>query len=222
MKLKLTRDEKGLCIVDSENHFKPFTIDFNNPALQYRILHNPQKEGLPKALALKPGKSLKILDATAGLGRDAFLIAALGYEVTLLERNHLLFSLLEDALARARLQENLCNIVAKMHLVQGDSIAFLQKANAGAYDVIYCDPMFPERKKSALVKKDMQIVQALVGVDTDIEDLLAIARQKARNRVVVKRPRQYQKLSARPCFSYQYPTCQYEVFLCNRLDKQNQ
>ena len=55
-------------------------------------------------------------------------------------------------------------------------------------DVVYLDPMFPHRKKSALVKKEMRVFQQLLGSDDDADSLLAPARELAGKRVVVKRP----------------------------------
>ena len=48
--------------------------------------------------------------------------------------------------------------------------------------------MFPHKKKSALVKKEMRAFQQLLGADMDSARLLEVALNYAGKRVVVKRP----------------------------------
>jgi 16S rRNA (guanine1516-N2)-methyltransferase len=64
--------------------------------------------------------------------------------------------------------------------------------------VIYLDPMFPPRQKSALVKKEMRVLHDLVGADTDAEQLFDAARATSIRRIVVKRPRIAPALSRVP------------------------
>ncbi len=64
------------------------------------------------------------------------------------------------------------------------------------------DPMFPERQKTALVKKDMRIFHELVGADEDADALFEWACQQPANRYVVKRPLHAPSLaSAKPTMS---------------------
>jgi 16S rRNA (guanine1516-N2)-methyltransferase len=168
---------------------KPFHIDFNDPALQKRMRQFGAKQLLAKAVGYKPGKPLKIIDATAGLGRDSLLLASLGCEVTMLEQSPVLAALLQEALEQSQ-QTPLAEITNRLQLVHTDSAAFLKNYQQ-AVDTIYLDPMFPERKKSALVKKDMQILQDLIGHNDDNQNglLLESALAAGAKRVVVKRPR---------------------------------
>src|SRR5690606_5526316 len=106
-----------------------------------------------------PHDHYKILDATAGWGRDSFILASLGFEVTMIERSPIVAVLLKDALKRAANNE----ACKRMHLIQDDAVHYLQPlAEKNRPDVIYLDPMFPARKKSALVKKEMALLQTLL------------------------------------------------------------
>ncbi|MCD5362246.1 MULTISPECIES: class I SAM-dependent methyltransferase [Chromobacterium] len=145
-----------------------------------------------KAIGLKGAKELPyVVDATAGLGRDSFVLAGLGCRVTLVERSPVAAALLADALQRAAGHPDTADIAARMHLVHASSIAWLASLNeAERPDVVFVDPMFPDTdKKSAAAKKDMQAFQQVIGDDQDSAALLQAAIAAAKNRVVVKRPR---------------------------------
>ncbi|MCP9760752.1 16S rRNA methyltransferase [Aquitalea sp. S1-19] len=145
-----------------------------------------------KAIGLKSAKTLpSVVDATAGLGRDSFVLASLGCQVTLLERSPVAAALLFDALDRARSHADTADIAARMTLVHANSIDWLSTlAPEQSPDVVFVDPMFPDTdKKSAAAKKDMQAFQQVIGDDMDSAALLAAAWGAARKRVVVKRPR---------------------------------
>jgi 16S rRNA (guanine1516-N2)-methyltransferase len=130
-----------------------------------------------------------MLDATAGLGRDAFVLAELGCSVTLIERQALIAALLEDGLLRAQADPEVAPIVARMCLLCGNAIELMAAWASEPPQVIYLDPMFPHRDKSALVKKEMRLFRPLAGNDDDAPALLAAALKLATHRVVVKRPR---------------------------------
>lgn len=134
-------------------------------------------------------QTLRVLDATAGLGQDAYVLAGLGCELQLLERSPVIHALLEDGLARAAASPEAAELTSRMILLAGDSIHWLGEQSGPVADVIYLDPMFPHRDKSARVKKEMELFRPLVGADEDAADLLAAALEKAEYRVVVKRPR---------------------------------
>lgn len=154
------------------------------------------KELLIQAVGLKPHRPLRILDATAGLGRDSFVLAAHGAQVTACERHPLLAALLADALTRARADAQTAPIAAAISLHVGEA----KNQFSTGFDVIYLDPMFPERQKSAAVKKDLQVLQMLL-TDAPVQDeadLLAQALIYAK-RVVVKRPRHAPRLGNLPC-----------------------
>lgn len=170
---------------------KPFYIDFADPSFLYRLKRISMKnELIAKAMGAKPKQGLSIVDATAGLGRDGFILAALGFKVTLLERSPVLFILLKDALERARKNTFLQHVVDRITLIHADSIRWLtKKCYTIQPDIIYLDPMFPERQKSAQVKREMILLQSLVGKDIDADDLFKKALACAAKRVVIKRPK---------------------------------
>lgn len=152
-----------------------------------------QREMLVKAARVKGVERPHAVDATAGLGEDGFLLAAAGFEVTLCESDPVIAALLADALERASHDASLASVAARMHLVEGDSCDTLA-APAGdlqaAPDVVYLDPMFPGRTKSAAVKKKFQLIHGLERpCEPDAEEALMRAALAARPRkIVVKRP----------------------------------
>lgn len=149
----------------------------------------------------------QILDATAGLGRDAFIFAKLGCDVSLLERH----PLLADQLTRA--WENLEDPILKqrLHVYHQDALIFLQ--DCPMFDVVYLDPMFPENHRTALAKKEMQTLQSIVGYDPDSDQLLALAKTKATRRVVVKRHKRSPFLAGEaPDLSFKGKSTRYDVY----------
>lgn len=185
-------DENGLGLqVTGKGAPGPVRAEFVTGKAGYRREHGGGTGQLvAKAVGLKKARQpLHVLDATAGLGQDAFVLASLGCRLTLFERSPVIHALLSDGLARASLNDQSSPIVARMTLQSGNSIDWLAQANAGVADVIYLDPMFPHRDKSALVKKEMQVFRTVVGDDDDSPTLLEAALAMATYRVVVKRPR---------------------------------
>jgi Protein of unknown function (DUF548). len=151
-------------------------------------------QSIAKAVGLGKSKHITVLDATAGMGADAFVLATLGCKVTLLERSPVVQLLLEDGLRRALSyaeseDPELETILRRMTLIKSDSLAYLRALPEDSTQVVFLDPMFPERKKSAEVKKEMKSFHSLVGKDEDADALLALALRVANNRVVVKRPK---------------------------------
>lgn len=168
----------------------PVRVDFvAGAAAHRRQFGGGSGQMIAKAVGIQSGVRPTILDATAGLGRDAFVLAGLGCEVTLVERNPLIAALLEDGLMRARGDAEVGPIVARMRLVKGNAVALMRTWSGETPQVVYLDPMFPHRDKSALVKKEMRIFRPLVGDDDDAPALLEAALALASHRVVVKRPR---------------------------------
>ena len=169
----------------------PVYVDFVEGALAHRRRFGGGRgQTIARAVGLKGGANPRVLDATGGLGRDAFVLASLGCSVTLLERSTVVAALLEDGLMRAMRDAELGPWIGqRMHLVHADALVWMAElAEADFPEVVYLDPMFPHRSKSALVKKEMRLFQQLVGADTDADALLAAAQRIARKRVVVKRP----------------------------------
>ena len=162
-------------------------VDFASGAASYRRMHGGGKnEAIAKACGLNKKRELSVLDATAGLGRDAFVLASLGASVTLVERNPAVAALLCDGLRRAQQVDELSWVQQRMLLLHCGALQALQQH--AAVDVVYLDPMFPAREKTALVKKEMRAFHDVVGSDTDADMLLQPALQLAQKRVVVKRP----------------------------------
>ncbi|MFP3979364.1 class I SAM-dependent methyltransferase [Marinobacter sp. KMM 10035] len=190
-------DENGLCLqVAGKGAPGPVRAEFVTGKMGYRREHGGGSGQLvARAVGLQKAKAgLHVLDATAGLGQDAFVLASLGCRVSLFERNPVIHALLADGLARAALNMDCAPIIARMTLRAGSSIDWLTSAEEASdtpdvADVIYLDPMFPHRDKSALVKKEMQVFRTVVGDDDDSEALLNTALATATYRVVVKRPR---------------------------------
>lgn len=127
------------------------------------------------------------VDATAGLGEDSFLLAAAGFEVLLFERDPVIAALLADALERARRASATAEIAARMTLAGSDSTEGLRHLDR-APDVVYLDPMFPERRKSAAVKKKFQLLHHLERPCDDADALMDAALAAHPKKIVVKRP----------------------------------
>jgi 16S rRNA (guanine1516-N2)-methyltransferase len=174
-----------------ENAPGPVYVDFvGGKAGHRRRSGEGRKQPLARAAGLKHGANPSVVDATGGLGRDAFVLATLGCDVRVIERSPVIAALLDDGLTRARADAATAPIAARLQLIRADARDYLAVlADAERPDVIYLDPMYPHRTKSALVKKEMRVFRALIGDDEDAPALLAVALLRARKRVVVKRPR---------------------------------
>jgi 16S rRNA (guanine1516-N2)-methyltransferase len=166
-----------------------------------------------KAVGLQSGARPTLVDATAGLGRDAFELARLGCTVTLIERVPVIAALLEDGLRRAREDAELGPIAEPIRLLGGDAIELLRTWPDEPPEVIYLDPMFPLREKSALVKKEMRVFRAVAGDDDDAPALLAAALALATHRVVVKRMRKAPAIEgAKPGYALEGKTSRFDVY----------
>ena len=156
-------------------------VDFLANSITYRQQHGGgTKEPLARAVGIKPNIRPSILDATAGLGVDSYLLAGLGCDVRMIERSPFLAALLQDGLDRAA--------VVNPVLLCGEAIKLIAK-DENKVDTIYLDPMYPHRSKSALNKQEMRIIREIVGEDTDADRVFLAAMEYAVKRVVVKRPK---------------------------------
>ena len=161
---------------------------FIEGAILHRLKYGKGRgHNLAKAVGMKSNKNRTIVDATAGLGYDSFILASLGANVTLIERSEKIHKLLQEGINEAKeYGGHISSIVNRMDLIFGDSKIIIPKLSP---EVILVDTMYNERKKSALVKNNMRLVREIVGSDLDQIELIKIALECAKNRVVVKQPR---------------------------------
>lgn len=162
-------------------------VDFVGGAVGHRFRSSEgRSQPLARAAGLTRDVMPDIVDATAGLGRDAFLLASLGAKVTLIERSAKMHDLLAEGLARAAAEGGrYAETVARMTLLHGDSRVLLPALKP---QVVLVDPMHPPRGNTALVKKEMRQIREIVGTDPDAEELMHVALEAALNRVVLKWP----------------------------------
>lgn len=155
------------------------------------MLHRVSDGRLAHEMLVRAAKTtetdLKGIDATAGMGEDAFLLAAYGYDMTLYEQNPVVAVLLKDALRRAKKHPQLKEIAGRMKLVEGNSVEEL-KTRVDAVDLIYLDPMFPGRQKSGLINKKLQLIQKLEPPCSDEVELFETAIGANPSKIIVKRP----------------------------------
>lgn len=189
-------------------------VDFVEGAVAHRLRFGGGRgQDLAKAMGLRAGKTPMIIDATAGLGRDSFLLASLGAQVTLIERSEEMHMLLADGMERAAKQGGqFSEIIGRMTLLKGDAKDFIPDLYCEA---ILIDPMHPDRKNSALVKQDLRQVRDIVGSDEDAGDLVSLAIKHARNRVVLKWPAKADPMEGVQKCTHQIrgKTTRYDVFM---------
>ena len=209
--LYLYADSEGisLCKAGEKGRVR---VDFVGGGAQYRRLKGG---GELIAKAVNHTACPSVIDATGGLGRDAFVLAAQGLPVSIIERHPVVACLLSDGLKRARAAEETSAIAERMTLHYGDAVRLLSDlVAAGRPDVVYLDPMYPEQQKSAAVKKEMAYFHGLVGAAQDEAALLAAARTVARKRIVVKRPRLGVFLNGEePAYQYAGKSTRFDVYL---------
>ncbi len=203
----------------------PILVEFTEGAVDHRRKFGGGKgQMIAKAVGIKAGVYPHVLDATAGMGKDSFVLATLGCQMTMLERSPIVQVLLQDGLKRAqsyaREQDiELLQVIERMALVQQDSRAYLELLAPEQFpDVIYLDPMFPERTKTADVKKEMAAFHSVVGKDEDADALLPLALSKVNYRVVVKRPRKAPFLNNQtPSYQLEGKSSRYDIYTIKKL-----
>lgn len=191
---ELTAGEGGLALVFDECGLSlregALCVQADFSTLTARLkTGNVRQELLVKAAKVKhpAAETPTAVDATAGLGKDALLLAAAGFSVHMVEYNPVIAALLRDALRRAASMPQLAPVVARMQLTEADSVAFLASLDC-APDVIVLDPMFPARTKSAAVKKTFQLLHKIEQPCSNEEALLQAALNAHPRKVVIKRP----------------------------------
>lgn len=212
--LILSIDQDGVSLSRTAKVDRPLRIDFSSPSLNYRRRFGGGREAIARAVGTKGGNKPRVLDATAGLGRDSFILASLGCSVTMIEKSAIMVALLADGLLRGKTEANIADVIDRMSLCAADAVNWISAREDVGFDVIYIDPMFPPRTKSALVKGDMQLLHELIGVDEDVELLLSTALQSTASRVVVKRPKRSGDVAGlTPSFVLQGKSSRFDVYL---------
>ncbi|MBX9586055.1 MAG: class I SAM-dependent methyltransferase [Gammaproteobacteria bacterium] len=192
----------------------PIWVDFISGKYAHRRKYGGGRSQLiAKAVGLKSLKCPSVLDLTAGLGQDAFVLACLGCSVTMIERSLIIAALVQNAMNRAR--DDVFFTSLTLQLMVTDSLSYLKSlSEKECPDVIYIDPMFPHRTKSALVKKEMRVLREIVGEDIDAGLLLEKACEISKKRVVVKRPRHAPHLNERkPDLEYFGESSRFDVYI---------
>lgn len=215
--LALNFNEMQLELLDLAQKMQ-LSVDFIHGALGHRKKYGGGRgQTIAKAVGIKQGKPLPhVLDATAGLGKDSYVLACLGCKIDMLERSPIVAALLADGIARASLNVEFADMMQQgFSLHNQDALSYLDAIDDDKPDVIYLDPMYPEKKKSASVKKNMQMLQKLLGHDLDADQLLDVALDKAQQRVVVKRPKGAPTLrtSRQPTLAYESKSTRYDTYI---------
>lgn len=182
---------------------KPLAVDFLGGECLQLARTLSRRDPLAKAVGAGKG-TRSIVDATAGLGRDAFTLALLGLHVEAIERSAVLAALLRDGLRRAVAASNrrIAEAAQRIGVVCGDARAYLRDLEAAAApDAVYLDPMYPEMTRAAQRRGSLRLLRTLVGDDPDAGELLQSARETTTRRVVVKRPIRAAALTPSPTMS---------------------
>lgn len=206
-KLTILFHAKGVSLtgygLSYQGDFENMLHRVTNGRLQHEMLVRAAKSD-------KPGR--KAIDATAGMGEDAFLLTAQGYEVTLFEQNPVIAVLLKDALRRAKKHPVLKDIASRMNLVQDNSVEGMSKL-LDPVDVIYLDPMFPARQKSSLINKKLQLIQKLEPPCSEETDLFDAAISASPSKIIVKRPLKSEFLAGRkPSYTLNGKAIRYDCY----------
>jgi len=193
----------------------PIFVDFvRGPVGFRRRSGRSRRQPIGLAVGLPRGP-VTVVDATAGLAQDSFLLASLGCTVIAVERSPVLGALIRDGLRRARAEGSpeVVAVVDRITFIADDARNVLARmTGTTAPQVVYIDPMYPPKKKTALPKKEMRICRRLVGDDQDAGELLMIARQVATRRVVVKRHPYAAPLAPRPAIQFPGKKVRYDVY----------
>ena len=207
--LGLRHDEAGLALVRGDMALRCDFAQMLPRLRQDRLAH----ELLVRAARVRGVEAPTALDATAGLGEDSLLLAAAGFSVTLVEHDPVIAALLRDGLERASNEPQLEGVVARMTLVEGDSVEVLAGL-AVAPDVVYLDPMFPAKRKDAATKKKLQLFQMLERPCGNEDDLMRAALAARPRKVVVKRPLKGPNLAGlKPSSTFAGKVVRYDVYV---------
>ncbi len=218
--LALTVSEQGIFLqVLGKRAPGPVGVNFGSTKMTHRR-RGGQNELLGRAVGVGKRKPLSVVDATAGLGGDSFVLADLGCDVISLERSPVVHSLLLDGWQRGADdgQSAVRAACGRMQIRLADAVTWLSDSAGPFPDVVYLDPMFPERGKAARARKEMWLFQSLLGEDEDIPALLAVALQRAAFRVVAKRPLKAAVIEGpEPTFAIKGKAVRFDVYSKRKL-----
>jgi len=192
----------------------PVFVDFlSGKQAHRRRFGGGRRQLIGRAVGIKPKQTLTVLDVTAGLGRDAYVLASLGCDVTMIERSPEVVALLRDGLTRAQTDPEFAAL--SLRLIEADALDYMQSLHEDDRpDIVYLDPMFPASKKTALVKKEMRILKYVVGEEDVSAELLQLALKAALKRVVVKRPRHAESIEGpEPEVVFSGKSSRFDVYL---------
>ncbi len=200
--------QQGLCLIaQQQTDWQPIMVVLDHARMRgYRQL-NWRQHLIARAVGVKACFRPRVLDVTAGFAADAYTLYQLGCPLTLVERNPIIAMLVIEAVQRLAVPNS------GMRLIQVDAIEYMQTHLLTDYDAIYIDPMYPERTKSALVKKEMRCLREIVGDDLDADSLLECALASNCRRIVVKRPKLAPLLANRqPSFVLKGRAVRFDVY----------
>nr|WP_321464547.1 class I SAM-dependent methyltransferase [uncultured Desulfobulbus sp.] len=210
-----------LCLVEQRLEFRilghpeltgGLWVEFDSTTARRRCGHTGSELLIQAAKVRREAHPL-LIDATAGLGRDAFLLASHGFRVEMIEINPVVAALLADGLARAGRLPHLLPVTECLRLVSGNSLDILAHPSP-LPDVIYLDPMFPQRSKSAKVKQNLRLLQLLDDHRVAPEALLETALAVGAKKVVVKRPLKGEHLAGRvPSYALKGKAIRFDVYV---------
>lgn len=203
--------KEGLCLYRGVERL--IHVDFSTGKAQHRQQFGGGiKQPLPRAVGLGKSATGHILDATAGLGQDAYVLATLGATVTMVEQSVVVYALLADAIERGQQDANSRDACLRMQLHHANSAAFIAQSDC-TFDAIYMDPMYPQQGKKAAAKKGMQTLKDLLGADTMGDQILQAALQSGCPRIAVKRPKNAPWLGdIRPVGEIKSPNTRYDLY----------
>ncbi len=195
-------------------------VDFSNVDTRTGSGNISRNQLLGRAVAdrsaRRTGASHSIIDATAGFGHDAFMLACMGHDITAIECNPVIHFLLQSSIRNAESDPLLSAAMGdRLRSIHGDSVDIL--SGHAPVDTVYLDPMFEvTNHRSALPKKRAQLLRLLAGSPRDSCELFDAAMSRATRRVVVKRSTGAEPLVARPDHSVSGKIARYDIYLINR------
>ena len=190
--------------------YGPIYADWLGNEVKRRIAAG-RNQLVARAVGMRKSTDLKILDCTAGLGRDSFTLATLGARVTMTERHPQIFALLDDAKKRVEGSGEYAAAIKRVELLNCDAIDVI---NREAWDVIYLDPMYEHQGRTALPQKEMQIFHDLTVGAPDAVPLLIAARNSSAKRIVVKRAAKAECLGGiKPDLEFTGSQARFDIYL---------